>query len=614
MAQNNDSNEKNVSRSRTLNHELDLLSQKMDSLYKDIYISRPDNKENLDKIIDNIDDVLDKLQGSDSSAANMTELLRRIDNVGTKNTEQLMRSVQDMFEDQNVLGTIMANDSVHKFIAGQNYNYDLICKYLPRLQDALEIKRDNVLCSDNFSKSFLNPTSYRSSKTEVEKFASNCDRLEEEYEMSEFLDKTYMNTSKYGEDFIYIVPYNVAFERLFKKNRYRMNSARAGQVTLFEGYSEMNLLKSGFNNTKDFESFTTIAINEDGVRKNVLKDMPNLPEINLHFNSNNTINSLVTEVTVIREKVQLEQFRSLCSVFESSMDAMMEADAPKRDGEKNQIKMNSVFQNNMNEVKRRMISQDGLITNGDLDRDPKKLDKNFLGAVLERIPRENIIPVYIGKKCLGYYYLEFAEDPGACGFCGGHHTTPMVGNGARMQFDMNEQQQELAMRYISARISQAIDTKFINANKDLKEEIYAVLNYNNKFDISRTNDIGITFIPYEDMVHTYFELDENTHRGISDLERAVTPAMLYILLYLTDLIGKITRSTDKRVYYVKQNVETNVARTMMNVVQQIKKGNMGMRQIESMQNILNIVGKFQDLIIPLGPSGDSPVQFEVNVA
>ena len=66
MAQNNDSNEKNVSRSRTLNHELDLLSQKMDSLYKDIYISRPDNKENLDKIIDNIDDVLDKLQGSDS--------------------------------------------------------------------------------------------------------------------------------------------------------------------------------------------------------------------------------------------------------------------------------------------------------------------------------------------------------------------------------------------------------------------------------------------------------------------------------------------------------------------------------------------------------------------
>lgn len=38
---------------------------------------------------------------------------------------------------------------------------------------------------------------------------------------------------------------------------------------------------------------------------------------------------------------------------------------------------------------------------------------------------------------------------------------------------------------------------------------------------------------------------------------------------------------------------------------------MGMRQIESMNNILNIVGKYNDYIIPLGPSGDPPIQFEV---
>ena len=36
-----------------------------------------------------------------------------------------------------------------------------------------------------------------------------------------------------------------------------------------------------------------------------------------------------------------------------------------------------------------------------------------------------------------------------------------------------------------------------------------------------------------------------------------------------------------------------------------------MRQIESMNNILNIVGKFNDYIIPQGPSGDPPIQFDV---
>jgi hypothetical protein len=38
---------------------------------------------------------------------------------------------------------------------------------------------------------------------------------------------------------------------------------------------------------------------------------------------------------------------------------------------------------------------------------------------------------------------------------------------------------------------------------------------------------------------------------------------------------------------------------------------MGMRQIESMNNILNIVGKYNDYVIPVGPSGDPPIQFEV---
>ena len=33
--------------------------------------------------------------------------------------------------------------------------------------------------------------------------------------------------------------------------------------------------------------------------------------------------------------------------------------------------------------------------------------------------------------------------------------------------------------------------------------------------------------------------------------------------------------------------------------------NMGMRQIESMNNILNIVGKYNDYIIPVGPSGEA---------
>lgn len=589
--------------------KLDLLDKKLDGLYKDIYISRPDNKRNLDAMIDNLDDVIGQLQGSDTSVSGMSELLRRVNNSDSSNTKKMMDSVQDLFEDQTVLGALMMNDSIHNYIAGQNHNYDLICKYLPKLEDALEIKRDNVLCSDNFSKNFLNPKSDKSSKDEISRFNTNADKIEEEYDISEFLDDTYMRVSKYGEDFIYVVPYDVAFARLFKKSNYRINSARIGQTTLFEGYERgVECVKEGFQSDKSFREFSKgFVITEDEMKK--IDDFAT-GSVKLHFNKSNFITNAVSERAVITEKVDLNILQSLSSIYESAGYDQVVSEATG----KKKMSADSMFAGlGKRDKKAQMasINRDGLIVNSDLDRDPDKLDKNFLGAVIERIPRENILPIYIGKKCLGYYYFEFAEDPSACGFCGGHHTVPMLGNGSKTQYDMTEQQEELMIRYISSRISSAIDAKFINANKDLKEEIYAILSYNEKFDISRSNDIGITFIPAEDMVHCYFRLDEHTHRGISDLQRAVTPAMLYILLYLTDIIGKITRSTDKRVYYVKQNVETNVAKTMMNVVQQIKKGNMGMRQIESMNNILNIVGKYNDFIIPLGPSGDAPIQLEV---
>lgn len=598
--------------SRGVSRKLDLLDQKMDALYKDIYISRPDNKQNLDKMIDNLDTAIDNLQGIDQRASSMSELLRRIDKNGESNTKKLMSSVQDLFNDQNLIGSLFANDNIHNYIAGQNYNYDLICKYLPRLQDALEIKRDNVLCSDNFSKSFINPKSNKSSKEENIKFTNNTKRLEKEYDINEFLDDCYMNTSKYGEDFIYIVPYKVAFSRLFNKQKYRMNKGnRIGQVGLFEGYQEVTCLESGYQKTRDFSNFInsvkdTIVIEED----KKIEDMPNLGNINLHFNMSGVIPQGIEEYAVLESKQDLEMFTSLSETYFSGNESgtITEAKSPR---------MSSMFDNVKRANKKlaqRDKAVDGLIVTSlgiDKDRDPDKLDDNFLGAVVERIRRENILPVYLGKRCLGYYYFEFAEDPNACGFCGGHHSTPVIGNGSKVAMDMTQNQQELAVRYIASKISTAIDTKFINANKDLKEEIYALLNYNDRFDVSRTNDIGVSFIPAEDIIHCYFKLNEDTHRGISDLNRAVMPAMLYILLYLTDIIGKVTRSTDKRVFYVKQNVETNVAKTMMNVVQQIKKGNFGVRQIESMNNILNIVGKYNDYIIPMGQSGEAPIQFEV---
>ena len=415
--------------------------------------------------------------------------------------------------------------------------------------------------------------------------------------------------------------------KLLKRQNLRKTGSRLSQLTFMsEGISSDSqkpqsviMLQEGFGNTNDFKNYIKVIKEQYDIQGGFSEIEKNFEgyQINIHFNDSNVIPDRINEAVVIREKSQLDRFASIASMHESQFDGYTDIDEEDVNTISEAKEYNSVF-NDVGKIKNspNTFYNDGLLVPGSLgttdkSKDPSKLDDNFVGAVLERIPREDIIPAYIGDKCLGYYYFEFKDDPSACGFCGGHHTAYGISNTQYYAYRMTEDQQELAMRYICTKISQTIDTHFINSNKDLSEEIYAVLRYNDKFSLDRANDIGVTFIPAEDIIHCYFKLNPLTHRGISDLERSLVPGMMYMLLYLSDIIGKITRSVDKRVYYVKQNIETNVARTMMNVVQQIKKGNMGMRQLESMNNILNIVGKYNDYIIPVGPSGDSPISFEI---
>ena len=598
---------------RSINAKLDLLDKKMDSLYRDVYISRADNKNNLANTIDAMDSVIDRLQDGDNiSVSNMVTLLQRLDKNNNSNTEELINSVGEIFSDNGLIGTLFNNQDIHKHISAENHTYDIILKYLPKLKDALKILRDNTLSADNFSKKFLNAKSAKSNAREKEIFAMNDKKLEEIYDLSNFLEKVYWNTSKYGEEFVYIVPYGEAFKKLITRQQKRRISGNLNSINGYELFGEasrfypesskIEIVPEGFINSKEYKSYVDSLDHLIEIDESFDKSFEG-HTINLYFNDTRVVQTIVSEYTVAKDVSVQEVKKSLHEAFYDKHEVIRE---------KSLDQLYKDAKLNGDGLTKSSKSAEGLILPGGNELlDADKIDNNFLGAVLERIPRENILPIYIGKKCLGYYHFMFAEDPNACGFCGGHHMTPGIANGTEYSYEMSQDQQELAIRFISARIAQQIDTHFINTNKDLKEEIYAILQYNDKFDMTRTNNIGVTFIPADDMVHCYFELDEITHRGISDLKDAVTPAMLYILLYLTDIIGKLTRSVDKRVYYVRQNVEQNMARTMMNVVKQIKKGNMGMRQIESMNNILNIVGKYNDFIIPKSPNGEAPIEFEI---
>ena len=212
---------------------------------------------------------------------------------------------------------------------------------------------------------------------------------------------------------------------------------------------------------------------------------------------------------------------------------------------------------------------------------------------------------------MGFYYFELEENDE---FVDMNNVNNMFGaKTAQIKtMDANLKAQDEILKSIAGAISSNLNRTFINNNQDLTKEIYSILKYNDLYNVNKSEaKMKVTYIPPEDMTHCYFKKDDVTNRGISDLVKALIPAKLWVCLNLTYIIGNMTRGQDKRVYYVKQTVDTNISQTLLTTIDQIKRSNFNVRQIENINNILNIIGKYNDYVIPVSQGGDSPVQFEV---
>ena len=582
--------DKNVSR-RSINKRIDTLQNTMNDLYSSVYSTRTDNRQDMDRITTGIEDNLDDLLSAvnNQNISDISNLIIRLQRKGNNAVSQMNDQLNDLLVDKNVIDSINM-ENITKFIQAENYQYDLILKYVPKLYQALEIMKDNVLSSDNFTKDFINAVANKSSEEAENIFSNRSSKLIDKYEVQDLFEEMYMETAIYGEYFLYQVPYKTAFERLLKR--------KMAPTTMKESLEEHR--KDYMSTSKViFESSTYdpkvkvpdefLKMVREGEGKVVLKMDPYgiIPEA-------------VQEVKTAQEKIS--QFTSLTEAYMNEAGLTV-------GGPDEQLRSGTAPLKNYNNAL--ALSHDGMFAPiGDAkDKDIKVRD--ISGCVMYKIPRENVIPLYIGDYCIGYYYFNIVNDNVNTQVLLGNTFNSLTSTSKIVQ-DEFEKQNDALVHHIASQLSQAIDSKFINSNVDLKEEIYAVLRYSDQFDASRgLNEINVCFIPAEDIHHFYFKLDKRTHRGISDLRNAVTPAMIYILLYLTDTINKVSRSQDKRIYYVKQNVEQNVARTMLNVITQIKKGNMGIRQLNNMNTIFNVIGKYNDHVIPMSQTGDAPIQFEV---
>ena len=616
MANKNDKS-RGINRANKIISKLaDSVKNNMDYLYRSTYMSSSQQSDDIKRISADINRNLDKIVNKNMELfgkPNMSNLYSRMALDNNSNSDELVKDISQMFDSASMTDDLYNTFMNNKYLKELDQEIDTICKYMPKLEEALAVQKDCVLSADHFSKDFLSFQKVSASATSEVTFSERCKRMEIKYKLAELTDEMYDDISKYGECFVYRVPYNIAIGKL-------LASKQANEEIPMNTMKEMNS-----------EDDISMPVNEHflfSLNKNkcTIKD-EHRSETILESATSNKDNATIEPLCHLHNDESFNIGVEICTkgIIESAIKDKYNAIHNKTANVKS---LASIYENSIHEAndkfelngdidltKRKnsdyVVANDGLIAGNNL----KPIDVKAVGCVVKRCPREMVYPIYIEDMCMGYYYFEIS-DPSLNGesFMGFKSIFSDALSNSRngnMINGVDAIRRDETLKYVANQLSKFIDKKFVNANQDLSREIYMILKYNDQFNIGNVNNFKVTFIPPEDMVHFYFKQDPITHRGISDLEKGLIPAKIYASLYITTSIGNLTRSIDKRVYYVKQTADKNIAGCLLNVINQIKQSNFNIRQFQSINNILNITGRYNDYVIPTNASGDAPIQFEV---
>ena len=213
----NDTNEPNGFLSKSPFNKLAMsVTNNLRKLYQNVTFSTPFNKESREDITRNVDKYIDQIISSNqdmSGEGNISRLFKRVQQLS--NDPGVVGKFKDLFNDKVFISNILSSYSQNRFLYDYDAEIDVVLRYMPKLREALSILKDNVLSTDHFSKDFISVVNTSDISNE-DMFARRIEELKTTYNLLENLEKWYMETSKYGECFIYVVPYSKGIAQLIR--------------------------------------------------------------------------------------------------------------------------------------------------------------------------------------------------------------------------------------------------------------------------------------------------------------------------------------------------------------------------------------------------------------
>lgn len=599
----------------------------IDNIYRNTYYTDNTDKAYIDNTRERMSRVINGLIDKTklrTGETNISGLYARVFASGDNTIANLKE-----LTDSSMLSDIMDLYGNNSLIRDIDKEIDTILKYVPRLEKAIKLIKDSVLAADHMSEEDTDISVISANNTDTRENGpdnGNSDKIlacKKKYNWNKLKEECYMDTSKYGEQFVYIVSYKRAMNRLLSQKNIGLTESIFNDGEHSFSYLTEDAINEAVHESTISMEFGYLAESVDdaknssfGIENGAIYELGSLShQAQSQLESNECYSSIKVEINTsgVIPSILTEQSKIIRILEETA--SLNEASTPKLNYG---LVRNSNYMKNIDKEFKKFVkgslegpsSQDGFTSSN-----RKGTDVNIPGCVVEVLNRAFTKPINIKETCIGYYYIETDQpmpndvQTTFTSTLGG--LRPRRAGQGRENLDRTGTENDVVIKKIAKQLSEKIDAKFINANQDLAKEIYTILKYNSDNGDGKVQKIRITFIPPDDIVHCYFNKDKKTGRGISDLDKSLFPAKLFSCMYISNVIAILTRGYDKRVYHVRQSVDTNITAVLMNVINQIKQSNFNLRQIENMNNILNITGRFNDLVIPQNSNGESPVNMEV---
>lgn len=422
-------------------------------------------------------------------------------------------------------------------------DYDAIVTHITQVDQAMDVYTDNILSPDDFSKDTFN--FFYNCKDDLKKeVTKNVKKLEEVYKHEALSKKWIREILIKGDKFVAYLPLENEFNNLIGEDGQLL--VESGTVNTFNSNTilleDSEIKQFGINEEKvdSFKSELTELINERVVT------------------SENPFN-LITE-----DLQMLNEFKNL-----PFGDNLVDLKAKKDNNGKSNVN----------------LSSDNNVMSG------SKNNSYVTGTYVKELEAERVVKIMVGQKCFGYYYIETFDDaynPVAGGLNNLTSVVDMQQDGATL-----DQQYDLFTRVFLKNLSKKIDKKYIQHHPEFKHIIYDIVSTQELFN----KKVKLTYLPPDQVVHYHIELGSDGY-GISKLKKILFTSKLYIAVLICTLMMQLSRSVDKRAFYIETGLDEDLEGTIQAFIRDVKSNEINMDSLDNFGSIFDSIGQFKDYYIP----------------